>query len=294
MKKFIVYFLSILALLLVISITLNIVYTTIYNTSRDRNKIQMILNVPPKHYDAIFIGSSRAEAQIVTKMFSNIGLTTYNFGMSGASLCDTSLLLKLFFEKGNTTDKVLLELDLNYMIEKPTKGIKALSLPYSSSNSTIRNHYVTNTWDSFFIDNLPFYKYCIYDSKIGFRELVMTLMHKKSRFIKTDGFKPLEGKSNNFVKMELPVQINQKNRYYSEIKTTCKNRRVKLISFTTPICKYVNNKDFFIKLKNKIPELIDYSDVVKSDNLFYSCKHLNENGAKIFTKILINENFKYK
>lgn len=292
MKKFITYFIGVLALLIAVLFVLNILYTTIYSTSSVRNKIQMILNAPPKHYDAIFIGSSRAENHIVTDMFKGEGLTTYNFGMSGANLCDTSLLLKLFFENGNTVDKVLLELDLNYMTEEPAIGIEAISLPYSSSKTIIKKHYSNATWDNFFINNLPFYKYCIFDSKIGFRELMMSIMHRKSNLIKTDGFKPLEGILNHFAKFELPKEIKQKNKYYLEIKSSCKNQGVKLISFATPMCKYATNQDFFIKLKNRIPELIDYSSVVKSDTFFSTCGHMNKNGARVFTRILINEHFK--
>ena len=96
-------------------VVLDGVYTFVYSNSEVRNKVQFLMNTPPKKYDAIFLGSSRAENHIVPEIFQKRGLNVYNFGMGGGGLCDDSLLLKLFFEKGNTTHKIFLQVDLQFL-----------------------------------------------------------------------------------------------------------------------------------------------------------------------------------
>ena len=270
---------------------LDSLYTLIYSNSQVRNKSQFVLNAPPKHYDAIILGSSRAENHIIPEMFQKQGLNVYNFGMSGGSLCDDSLLLKLFFEKGNTTNKILLQVDLQFLGESPSQGVQASFLPYLTTNKTIYNHYKNNTENVFALTYFPFYRYCKIDSKIGFRELLLTIMNKKGRFYDTNGFAPLEGTLNPNLIQDLPKEVCQKNKYYDEIVVLSNKNNVQLIPFTAPFCPYVNNGDFFKKLKRKVPELYDYSNFIKEDSLFAVCGHLNEKGAAIFTSMLLEKHF---
>lgn len=286
-KKVTVYFLLTLLTLVV----LDGLYTLIYSDSQVRNKVQFVLNAPPKHYDAIILGSSRAENHIVTAMFKKAGLNVYNFGMSGGSLCDDSLLLKLFLEKGNTTDKILLQVDLQFLGEFPAEGVQSSFLPYITTDRTIYNHYKNNTENIFEFAYFPFYRYCKLDSKIGFRELVLALMNKKGKFYDTNGFAPLEGNLNPNLKYNLPKTVCKKNKYYDEIVAISKKNKVQLISFTAPFCKYATDRDFFVKIKQNVPELYDYSNFIKEDSLFATCGHLNKNGAQVFTSMLLEKHF---
>lgn len=270
-------------------VVLDGIYTLIYSNSYVRNKIQFVLNSPPKHYDVIILGSSRAENHVIPEMFQKLGLSTYNLGISGGNLCENCLMLKTFFEKGNTTDKILFQLDLNFQSEAPAEGVKAFYLPYLPINKTVYTHYSENTNDLSVLKDVPFYRYCAFDSKIGFREIIMTLIHKENKTNSASGFDPLDGKLNGSKKYDLPVTVSHKNKYYDQIVTICKANKVKLIVFSAPFCSQVTNEFFFSKLKQKIPELHDYSKAIKEDSLFSSCGHMNKNGAEVFTKILIED-----
>jgi len=292
MKRFLKKIALFIIATFVLLFLLDIIYTTIYSTSIIRNKVEFVLNQSPKHYDVIFLGSSRAENFLMPEIFMNQGLSVYNLGMSGSNLFENSLLLKLFFEKGNTTDKILLQLDLNFQSEEPAEGVTALFLPYLPINNTIYNHYSeVNAINSLEYKYLPFYRYLSFDAKIGFREMIMTASNKESKFLKTNGFVPLEGELNRYNKYDLPKEANKKNKYYDQIKELCKINKVQLISFISPMCSHVRNGDFFSKLKQNVPELFDYSGIIKEDSLFASCGHLNEAGARIFTKILLKDHF---
>jgi len=294
MNKFIKTIIIYTSLTLLSLVILDIVYTIIYFNSQVRDKVQFVLNAKPKHYDAIILGSSRAENHIIPEMFKREGLDVYNFGLSGGSICDDSLLLKLFFEKGNTADKILLQVDLQFLCEVPSEGIQARFLPYLPVNNTIFRHYKNNTANIFALAYFPFYRYCIVDSKIGFRELVLTLLNKKGKFYDTNGFAPLKGSLHNYKKFNLPIEVCKKNKYYDEIVFTCKQNNTQIISFMAPFCSYTSNKDFFFLLKQKVPELYDYSNFIKADSLFSTCGHLNEKGAKVFTIMILKEHFGIK
>lgn len=291
MKKFIKKIAFYLLLTLLSLVVLDVVYSVVYDNSQVRNKVSFILNAPPKHYDAIILGSSRAENHLIPEIFKKYGLEVYNFGMSGGSLCEDSLMLKLFFEKGNTTDKILLQMDLQFLYEVPAEGVQARFLPYFPFNRTIYNHYKDNTNNAFALAYFPFYRYGKLDSKIGFRELMLTLMNKKGIFYDTNGFAPSKGKYINFQKQDLPKEVCEKNKYYDEIVSTSKQNRTQLISFIAPFCSCTNNRDFFSKLNQKVPELYDYSSFIKEDSLFATCGHLNERGAVVFSNIILNKHF---
>lgn len=291
MKEFIKKITIYLLLTLFLLVILDSVYTLIYSNSRVRDKVQFVLNTTPKHYNAIILGSSRAENHLIPEIFKEYGLDVYNFGMSGGSLCEDSLMLKLFFEKGNTVDKILLQVDLQFLNEVPAEGIQARFLPYLPLNKTIYTHYKDNTKNSFALAYFPFYRYCKLDAKIGFRELVITLMNKKGKFYDTNGFAPLSGSLNSKVKQNLPKEVCEKNKYYDEIVAISLKNKVLLISFTAPFCSYTNNTDFFSKLKQNVPELYDYSNFIKEDSLFSTCGHLNEKGAEIFTKMMLKNHY---
>ena len=291
MKKFLRYTLLLLVATLILMYALDWVYTSIYNHSQVRSKVQLVLNAPPKHYDAIVIGSSRAENHVVSKLFEANGLTAYNLGMSGSNLCENSLLLKLFFEKGNTANVVLLQLDLNFITEEPAVGVQALFIPYIANNSTVYNHYAANTPNSFAMKYVPFYRYCTNDAKIGMREIIMTMIKKKSKTIATDGYAPLSGQLKENQLLHLREETATSNRYYNEIKSACQSNNSRLIPFMAPICMEAASNNYFKKLKQHVPELFDYTKAISEDSLFSSCGHLNDKGAETFTKLLLKQHF---
>lgn len=290
MRKFIKKIAVYALLIILVSLILDSLYTSVYSNAHIRNKVQFLLNEPPRHYDAIILGSSRAENHIVPEMFKKRGLYVYNFGITGAHLSESSLMLNLFFEKGNTADKILLQVDSYFNTENPSIGVEVLFSPYLPIKKTIYNHYKDKTDYSFILAYFPFYRYCKLDSEIGFREMFLTLVNKKTNSFSEDGFIPLDGSMSNNSNFDLPENVNNKNKYYDEIVSICKLRRVKLISFMSPSCGN-SNKSFFAKLKQNVPELYDYSGVIKEDSLFATCGHLNKKGAIKFTSMLLEEHY---
>jgi hypothetical protein len=295
MKKFLLTIGIYLLITYLLLLALDYGYTTLYSKSVVRNKVQLTLNAPPKHYDVIFIGSSRAENHLIPAMFQDKGLKTYNFGMSGSNLCENTLLLKLFFEKGNTVDTVLLQMDLNFESEAPNNVVKNTFLPFLTINETVYKHYLAVPGDPvFWYRYIPFYRYLVVDSKIGMRELAMTVANKQSKYNSTNGYLPLDNIMVVEEKDKFDVKFVKKNKFYDQIKTICHHRGVKLITFEAPFCKELEVDHYFGKMKKNVPEIYDYSYAIHADSLFSSCGHLNHNGAVAFTNLILQNHFSNK
>jgi hypothetical protein len=60
--------------------------------------------------------------------------------------------------------------------------------------------------------------------------------------------------------------------------------------FTAPYCKEVKNRAFMDKVQLKLPGLHNYIDLFDDkDEYFFNCGHLNEAGAEVFTKTLVDD-----
>jgi len=90
------------------------------------------------------------------------------------------------------------------------------------------------------------------------------------------------------MKNNIESLVPLRNRYYEEIKQICKTNHINLIAVTTPMCSNVKGMGYFEKVKKIYPEIKDFENVIHEDKYFSSCGHLNDQGAKIFTKTLLD------
>lgn len=295
MKRFLTHIGIYVAATLLLMFVFDGIYTAIYSKSIVRNKIQMLVNGAAQHYDVIIVGSSRAENHLVPERFERQGLKTYNIAMSGANLCENALQLKLFFEKGNTANTILLQADTNFQTTTPATGIRAYALPYLWQNEVVYEHYAKAEQSDLFAERrVPFYRYMIYDTKIGLREVAFTILKKQNELIKTKGYWGLEGVFHRGAPSSLPKEVAKRNHYYEEIKQICKTHQVQLIAFEAPFCDNIVDRRYFKKLQEYNPELYDYSSAVLADSLFASCGHMNRQGAEVFTDFILQKHFSGK
>ena len=62
MNKFVKHILKILFVVIVSTCLLDFIYTKVYETSKERNKVQAIINGNIGNFDVVILGSSRAQA----------------------------------------------------------------------------------------------------------------------------------------------------------------------------------------------------------------------------------------
>jgi hypothetical protein len=290
MKKFLFFIGKILFLIIVMLFALDVVYTTVFFSASRRNKIEYVVNSSNRKYDVIMLGSSRSNNHFIAKMFEDEGLKAYNFGMSGARLQESALLLKLMIERNYKIKNVLIDIDLNINSEGYSEGTRAMFMPYLSDSPTISNYYKEVIPNHKALYYVPFYRYIYYDSKIGFREMFFSAIQKKSILLENQGYYPLHGKGRN-LSYNMKDYFPKKNIDYEVIKVLCKENSINLIAVTTPICKGCNNFDYFKNIKKIYPEIHNYESYVSDDKFFSTCGHMNMEGAKLFTQKIIDDFF---
>lgn len=284
MIRFLKHFLFILLTTIALLYVFDFTYTQIYLRSNPRNKLQYILNTKNESYDVVFIGSSRVANHIDTKLFDSLSSKkTINLGAEGAGLKDNLLQIKLLLEN-NKTSNIYLQLDDNFESEKPTSISISEAMPFLK-NRIISDHLKNNFSNYNQLVYVPFYRYAINDPKIGFRELLMSIINKKPRINPAIGFTPKSGNKLPFKEYRLPMNISNQNVVLNEIKDICKKNKINLVLFISPFCKSTKNIDYVLKLKNKFSDLIDMS-IGYENEYFYNANHLNKRGARLFTKDL--------
>jgi hypothetical protein len=290
MKQFSRLIVFILIAVVVLAVVLDWGYTTIFQKSSNRGKIEYVYHASPQQYDVVFLGSSRANNHFVAPLFEEKGIKTFNYGMSASHLFEASLLLKLMVERKFVIKKLILETDMNLANETRDAGISAQFLPYLHDSQIIKDHFSVEQdfWKLYYI---PFYRYLAFDAKIGFREMNRSWRQVPTNYLDNLGYHPLGGKKKGNMKNDIRKMKPLDNRYYKEIKAICKANNIELIALMTPMCSNVKGLDYFDRVKSKYPEIHNYEKAVEGDQYFSSCGHLNDEGARMFTKIILKDFF---
>jgi hypothetical protein len=291
MKRFLIYITKIIVVITLIAVAFDGLYTAIFMQSKNRGKIETVINSKAQKYDVIVLGSSRANNHFVSQMFENVRLKTFNYGMSGGHLFESSLLLKLMIERKYKIKNIILEADLNLSNDQESDGVSAKFLPYIHNSNVIKEHFSgqKNFNELYYI---PFYRYIKYDSKIGFREIFKIESKEKTNALDNLGFYPLKKHKSGNMKNNI-VNLNPlpHNKYYEEIKNICKDNNINLITVMTPMCENVVGMNYFEKVKKAYPEIHNYENVVVENQYFSSCGHMTDAGAKIFTARILKDFF---
>ena len=291
MKRFIFFTIKILLLIFIVLVVLDIAYTQVYLQSSNRGKIDYVYNSKARNYDVVILGSSRANNHFVAPLFEEKGLKTFNYGMSGGHLFEASLLLKLMIERHYKIKNVILEADLNLANEKQSESVASKFMPYIHESKTIEAHFAhePDFWVNYYI---PFYRYIVFDPQIGFREMYNTIIEKPTKLLNHLGYYPLSKNPNANMKNDLTNLKPLHNKYYEEIKQICAANNINLIAVMTPMCTNVKGLNYFQKVNAIYPEIHNYENVVKGDQYFSSCGHMNDTGAQLFTARIIKGFFK--
>jgi hypothetical protein len=290
MKQFVVFIGKIFLVLLLSAFALDFIYTTVFRQSETRNKIENVIHLKPQNYDVIILGTSRANNHFVSELFEKEGLKTFNYGMSGSHLFETSLLLKLMVERGWKIKNVIVETDLNLSNEKRDDGTFGRFMPFMHQSKTITTHF-KNEADFMELYYVPFYRYLKFDEKIGFRAWYKTLINEPTNLIQHQGYYPLGKNPKANMKNNIENLKPLRNRYFEEIKQICEANSINLIAVTTPMCSNVKGMEYFKKVKALYPEINEYEHLVEGDQYFSSCGHLNDKGARLFTTKIIDDLF---
>lgn len=290
MKNFTIYLLGLIFFVIGILFIMDIFYTKVYENSIPRIKFQYLRSFKNKRIDYIFLGSSRVENSIVPNLIKEkTGKDVINLGFQASKLSDIYTVLRLVKEYNIKVDKVLIQIDYIFNIEEGYSNVFQYEImPFIRENQVTYQYFDSHFSDRKEIFYFPFYRYCTFRSKIGFREIFANLINKRSKIIENYGFVSLYGNSFNHDN-SLPEEINLKNIYFDKIKEFSTRNNIPIVFFCAPFCKHTKNLHFIKKLKQKIPDLYDFSMAIQNDEMFKNCSHLNNEGACFFTEYLADE-----
>lgn len=290
MRKFILYNLTLIIVIIITAFLLNNIYDAVYLNSKPRNKISLLVMDQHKPSEYVFIGSSRVENSINSTIVEEMtGKSTINLGLQGAKMSDYELIIRLLNESKKTPNQIFLQIDYVYNFQAQSKQVNTAAIPFISSNKIVKEHFLKYNSDNYSnYLNIPFYKYLVNDFKIGFREFCLTLTQRGSKHDLNNGFYPLYGNQEQ-KSASLPIEVAKHNESFDSILEISKNQNYQLDFFFAPYCQNTLNLDYVKKLKTKIPGLYDFSRSIADDDFFQNCSHLNYKGANAFTEIFVNQ-----
>lgn len=291
MNTFLKLSLRIVLLIVLIAVALDISYTSIYKQSTSRGKIDKVYSSSACKYDVIVLGSSRANNHFVSELFEKQGYKTFNFGTSGSQLFEADLLLKLMIERKYKIKNLIIVVDLSLSNDHRADGSASKFLPYIHDSEIVRKHFEKES-DYDYLYFVPFYRYIKYDAQIGFRETFFSAIKKKSKLLNNGGYYALDNQIKGNMQNDITnLEPLPHNKYYEDIKAICKSNNIRLISVMTPMCENTRGINYFEKVKEAYPEIYNYENAVIEDRYFSSCGHLNDTGARKFTKVILNDFF---
>ncbi|WP_159023054.1 hypothetical protein [Formosa sp. L2A11] len=292
MKKFFKNLIYLVITIAILCLGLDQVYTYIHKNTAPRNIPDYIMQLTPKDsLDYVILGSSRAlhglDPLLIKKQTQKKG---FNFGVPGSSFFEIKLTVKQLLKK-NITKNIYIQVDYIwnevYNSEVPTIGW----LTYINDREIYNDFKEIDSKNEYILYNkIPFYRYIKFDSKLGFRELLMSLFNRHTSEIENSGYAPLFGKLKNS-KSTFKYTLNQNiNPHVAEIIALCKKNNINVFFFTAPIYNFQGNNTVLTK---NLTNYTDFSNSVSDFKLYQDNTHLNINGSELFTELFIKTYFNH-
>jgi hypothetical protein len=291
MKKFLSKVAMLVFAVFLIMVVADAAYTYIFTNTAPRTKSKYIIQLKDIKIDYIFLGSSRTHYHVNTKMIEeSTSKKALNLGIDAASLDDLFLQLKLLVHNNVRFEKIFIQIDYNFNQTKPSAIVSAEVLPYLRDNEVVTEQMrrFHPKFSSYYY--VPFYRYQDNEYSIGFRAALLNAIGVKKNVDFSDGFATLDKPFENS-EPPLPTTIVPHNSTFDQMVSFCKAHHLNVVFFTAPYCDDYLGSTYQDKLKAKIPQLKDFSKSMPDKKYFIDCRHLNADGAIVFTRLLLAECF---
>lgn len=272
--------------MLVLACSLDAFYTYLYTKVIDTSKFQFIKQQQNKTFNYVFLGSSRVVNHINPKIIDSITQReSVNFGVMDAKPKDLYLLVQLLDFYAIQSDTLFIQSDYYYNSNETSNFLYVDLIPYMRENKLITSYFKEEK-DFYGLYYFPFYRYSKNNSKLGLREMIVSL-NRKNIFEENKGFIPLKGNDGKWQRT-LPKKISSAAFYNDSIKNYATLNGKKAIFFTAPFRSDTKNMFFITELKNKFPVFWDFSKQISDPSLFKNGYHLNGEGANKFSMLVAN------
>lgn len=248
--------------------------------------------------DVLIFGSSRANHHYYPAIFEKrLNLTYYNVGRDGNSMFYHYAVLEGVLKR-YSPKIVILDFTLEEFKQNKDSYSRISSLlPYYKRHPEMRSiiEMKSSHEKIFLLSAIYPFNSSVLSILIGNMDI------NKKRRGDIQGYIPLTNKWDKLIQiyncpLKYDIDSTMVNLYRSFIHD-CINSKVKLYIVCSPSFALYNRKDYSILLGQEIAkkngvQFFDYSNdpfFIKHANLFSDTRHLNDDGAKCFTKFLINK-----
>ncbi|WP_225035569.1 hypothetical protein [Winogradskyella sp. SM1960] len=289
MKQFLIKIVWFLVTGFLMLIVLDVTYTSLYKHSNyTRSKVSWLRTLDSNDsYDYAVFGSSRVYFNFNPLIVNaKTGVKGLNLGYPGANNFEIKLMIKSFLKKYKA-NRIFVQVDDQYNKYHADPVAIIPFIPFIREPDLYKDIGRVNSKASS-LYYLPFYRFMKYDSKIGFRELMMGLI-KNNKYDKRLGYPITTNKEMKERNTSYDFKIEDKpNRHIEEIIQICKKEKVQIYFYTAPIYKANGNLDV---IKRQLANYKDFSDFSEDESLFSDPYHLNALGTKVFTEQFIHTYF---
>ena len=245
----------------------------------------------------VIVGSSRASHHYVTQMIEEAtGFPAWNIGRNGCYFSYNCCVINTIIER-YSPKLIIWENDMNFLFEDSSDPLESL-FPYYD-----KNEYITKVID----ENLPSTEsFSLHSRLYQYNSTIQRIMiryanRKNNSYDSLKGFEPMPNKKH--ITPLVKDESNMSNKEVSENKaerlrnTICrvKDKGIQLVIVDSP--KYAkqlsenNSKATMTSICNEynvpIIDNTQLTDIVAHPEFFYDRSHLNENGAKTYTYLLL-------
>ncbi|WP_188358254.1 hypothetical protein [Mangrovimonas yunxiaonensis] len=239
-------------------------------------------------FDYAAFGSSRTFYNLdPLQIEKETGLKGVNMGYPGANTFEIMLMVKMFLQKFEVK-RIFIQVDDQYNKSHYDRTAIIPFMPFIHDDIIYENIKKVET-NAVYLKYIPFYRYMKYDSKLGFRELMMTSFNEVNQFEVNYGYAPTMKKnmkeSNSPYKFKLK---DVKNKHIVELLRVCKEEQVEVMFYTSPIYNPEGNLEL---LNTHLPNYKDFSNSILAHDMFNDPYHLNTSGTKMFTNLFITTYF---
>ena len=299
-KKFLINVALFVVILVFVDFILGSITQKIFFSQKTGKYARATYAIKEADEDIIVLGSSHAHRHYVPEeLKQETGKTVFNAGAEGQQLLYHYGLLKMILEKESKPDLIILNIDDYFLYDTPVAYDRLNDLhPYYGEYRD--ELYPILKLNSDFIDLKLFFKGYQTNST-----LVHALRYYASPQTTLNGYRPLYGKvtEESLKSMTVIKEYTEKIEgdfvwALKELIKIAKSSDVKLAFVTSPNILKKNlkgNKSFdLIKQIAKEGEVLflDYYNDKRFVNqyaLYHDISHLNDDGARLFTKILAND-----
>lgn len=283
MKKFVKYIFGLVFILVAFIYVLDFIYNSVYKNGGYRNKVMWMHDIKDESLDYVIFGSSRANNFVIPILiFDRTGKHGLNLAIQASGPLEIELAVREYL-KQNTAKRFFIQVDSWYNKENPDITGQLSWLPYIV-NDEIYQVFKPYGKEYWFYKNFPFYRYQKFDSRIGYRNVLLSGLNKSIDYSHSQGYTEITGK----LKKDKPYKfslLDKPNPHFFRINEICKENDIEVVYFTSPIYRPEGS---FNVLKKYLPNYYDFSNEFQNREMFSNPDHMNKKGAIAFTNMLVD------